>query len=238
MPTSNPIQNTGGLKGWKPQLGYVTPNYDPRMSLFTGDNAPSAEDVYRLFGHVTQQAGTDVYGLDNPFLKTQTLPDIEKTYGIRRDVSGVFNPMRTGMRQALATGRAKAMSSAATRQGYGTASPEAGMLPIEGQFAQAQGQAESGLNAAQGQAQLGQENFAGGFLKDILQLGPEMEMKKKALASQIMQSMMSGTQGFQGFQRGGESPTFSDYFMAILGAASQAAPALAAAPAAAPAPVP
>jgi hypothetical protein len=192
---------------------------------------PSFEDIFRLYGHGMQNIAGDVQDIQNPFLGTTSPADVEKTYGMRRDVSGVFDPLRASLKRSFASNRSRALSSAATRMGGSTAMPEATFLPIEGQFGAAEGQALGELASQEGGAQLQQENRMADFLRNILGQGSQMEFQRAGTGANVLQNMLGGSQQYSLTQDQLAGPDFLDYLMEFLGAASRpAAAALAPAP--------
>jgi hypothetical protein len=180
-------------------------------------------DIYQWSADRQMEDYGDLSGMKSAFAGISTPGDVKSRFGLSSNVSSIYAPLR----RRLATQRGSALSSAATRQRGGTALPEAGMLPIEGQFAGA----ESDLASSEAGAQIGQEDSTANLMRSILGEQDQFGLQKAGLRSNIAGNVGAGAQRQRQLDYALQDPSFGDYLMQIIGQGSKVAAAAAGAPA-------
>jgi len=135
---------------------------------------------------------------------------LEKTFGVDPNLVGNIFGAR---KRQLASGRARALSSASARMSTRAATPEVAFGGIESGFADA----SSNLGAAQGQAELSQQQSLMQMLYNILQGNNQFNLQKNQLQTQALGGQL------QEQQYEDSKPGFFDDLMSVLSFGTQAA---------------
>lgn len=176
------------------------------------NSTPSMEDVFRYFGDQTQQALQQTQSMQNPYANINDLGSAQSAFGLPTDVNASFNPAR----ENLARGEARGMAGAALRAGN-SATPERYFSNVGSQFADSR----ANLEGQAANAQIGNQRYNADFLRSLFQNKSAFDFQKMGLQSNLANSLLSGTQGFENSQYQNQDPNFGDYFMQALGSVGQ-----------------
>lgn len=157
---------------------------------------------------------TQLADLKNPMGGITDTGSLKKTFDIQPNLVGNIFGAR---KRQLANSRARALSSASARMSTRSATPETTFGAIESGFADA----FSGLEGAQGQAELDQEQTLTQLLYSILQGNNQFEFQRQGMQSGALAGLNQERQYEE------QKPGWFDDFLALLNTGANVAKSVA-----------
>lgn len=219
-----PQAQQGADGQWYAEIGGKRKVYDPttgRMQDAANPNDPMQQNAWAI--QSGQNYATQLGGLQNPFAGITDADSAAKKFGLRRDVSSLFSPVRSALKTQFGQNRGRALSSAATRMGSGTAIPEATFSGLEGELAGAENAAMTDLAQSETTAQLGQEDRIAQILYGAMGQGGQFDLNKLTAAMGGQFQAGNAQQSRRLAQEELAGPSAFDWFSTILGAGADAA---------------
>jgi len=151
---------------------------------------------------------TQLADLKNPMGNITDTSSLQKTFDINPNLTGSIFGAR---KRALMGNKARSLSSASARMSGRVANPEAIFSGVEGDYANAFGN----LEASQGQAELGQQQYLTQLLYSILQGNNQFEFQRQGMQSQALGGQLQEKQ----YEENKPGPL--DDLLAVLGGAGK-----------------
>lgn len=179
---------------------------------------PDPQDLWQYA--FSQGAGAlgELSGLQSKFAGLNTAGDVQSRFGLGKDTSAIYDPLRRN----AASMNQQGLARASARSG-GSATPGTSLFdPLE----MAYGQQQNQLNSQQAGSDIQQQDFIASILQGAMGSQDQFGLQKSGMQGSMAQGLMGGVNQYMSGQYNQQDPGFSQYLMKLLGMGAQIGAAL------------